>query len=170
MTIALQDRQSLGDLFDESPNRSYSLPARAYIQPGYLSVEQHEIFYKSWQYICHIEQLLNPGDYVAFKIQDRPIIALRDRDGELRAFYNVCRHRGHELLSGEGNVKTIVCPYHAWCYDLKGGLFSARYAESIENFDYEDFSLMPVQVEEFCSMIFVNLDHTGEVLVFAFRH
>jgi len=164
MTIPFQELNSLGDRFDPSPTRSFSLPARAYTQPGYLDVEQDEIFYKSWQYVCHIEQVQNPGDYTVADIQGRPIVVLRDREGGLQAFYNVCRHRGHELLSGEGNIKSIVCPYHAWCYDLKGKLFSARYAEQVENFDMADFSLMPVQIEEYCSMIFVNLDPEAEPL------
>ena len=164
MSLSIQELQSLGKGFDALPNRSFSLPAKAYVQSSYLDVEREEIHYKSWQYVCHIEKLKNPGDYTAFDIQGRPVVALRDRGGELRAFYNVCRHRGHELLSGEGNTKTIVCPYHAWCYDLKGNLFSARYTKQVENFDMADFSLMPIQVEVFCGMVFVNLDNSAESL------
>ncbi|MEM7117038.1 MAG: SRPBCC family protein [Chloroflexota bacterium] len=158
MSVSVLELQTLGEKFDEAPEKSFSLPARAYVQSGYLAVEQEGIFYKSWQYVCHIEQVKKPGDYVAVKIQERPIVVLRNREGELRAFYNVCRHRGHELLNETGNTKTIVCPYHAWCYDLNGRLFSARHVQTMEHFDMADFSLMPVQVEEFCSMIFVNLD------------
>lgn len=158
MSVSIQELQTLGEKFDAAPEKSFSLPARAYVQAGYLAVEQEGIFYKSWQYVCHIEQLKAAGDYVAVNIQERPIVVLRNREGELQAFYNVCRHRGHELLNGTGNTKTIVCPYHAWCYDLNGRLFSARHVKTMENFDMADFSLMPVQVEEFCSMIFVNLD------------
>jgi choline monooxygenase len=158
MAIPQHELDTLGDLFDEVPTRSFSLPARAYTQAGYFDLEKEAIFYQSWQYVCHEEALRSPGDYYAFKIQDRPVVALRDRDGQLRAFYNVCRHRGHELLNGSGSTKTIVCPYHAWCYDLTGGLINARHADKVENFDVADFSLMPVQIETFCSMIFVNLD------------
>ncbi len=164
MTVSIQELQTLSHRFDAEPNRSFSLPARAYVQASYLDVEREEIHYKSWQYVCHIEKLKNAGDYIAFDIQERPIVALRDRDGELQAFYNVCRHRGHELLSGEGNTKTIVCPYHAWCYDLKGKLFAARYTKQMENFDYADFSLLPIQIEVFCGMVFVNLDESAEPL------
>jgi phenylpropionate dioxygenase-like ring-hydroxylating dioxygenase large terminal subunit len=156
--IPLDDLITLADGFDAVPERSFSLPARAYIEQGYIDVEQEAIFYKSWQYVCHVGQLKNPGDYVAIDIQGRPVVALRDREGILRAFYNVCRHRGHELLRGEGNTRSIICPYHAWCYHLDGTLFSARHSELVQNFSFDDFGLMPVQIEEFCSMVFVNLD------------
>lgn len=158
MTISVQDLRTLFQGFDPRPERSFSLPAKAYIRPEYLTVENDAIFFKSWQFVCHAEQLSRPGDYIAFDIQGRPVTALRDRQGILRAFYNVCRHRGHELLSGSGRIKTIVCPYHAWCYHLDGSLFSVRHADQMENFSMADFGLMPVQAEEFCSMIFVNLD------------
>jgi choline monooxygenase len=164
MTISTLDLQTLGDRFDPAPQRSFSLPARTYVQPSYVPVEREAIFYKSWQYVCHVEQLRRPGDYMALMVQEMPIVALRDRNGKLQAYYNVCRHRGHELLQGQGNVKTIVCPYHAWCYDLNGRLFSARHSQTVENFDFADFSLMPVQIEQFCSMIFVNLDPTAAPL------
>ncbi len=156
--IPVNELQTLADGFDVMPQRSFSLPARAYIQPGYLDVEQDAIYYKSWQYVCHVEQLRKPGDYVAINIQGRPIVVLRDRERMLRAFYNVCRHRGHELLQGKGNVKAIVCPYHAWSYNLDGSLASVRRSETIQDFDFSEFGLMSIQTEEFCSMIFINLD------------
>ncbi|MCK6627374.1 MAG: ring-hydroxylating oxygenase subunit alpha [Anaerolineae bacterium] len=164
MAISISELQTLADRFDVVPQRSYSLPARAYTQPGYLDIEQEAIFYKSWQYVCHLEQLRQPGDYIAIDIQGQPIIALRDRAGVLRAFYNVCRHRGHELVKGEGNLKAIVCPYHAWCYSLDGKLLSARHSNTIENFDCDDFGLMPVQIEAFCTMIFINLNPEAKSL------
>ena len=86
MSVSVLELQTLGENFDTAPQRSFSLPARAYVQPGYLPVEQEGIFYKSWQYMCHIEQLKKPGDYVAVNIQERPIVVLRNREGELQAF------------------------------------------------------------------------------------
>ena len=165
MAISVEELTSLGDKFDSDPTNSFSLPSKAYLRPGYLDLEKKEIFYKSWQYVCHVGSLKEPGDHVAVDLQGRPIVVLRDREGELQAFYNVCRHRGHELLSGKGNTKTIVCPYHAWCYDLKGQLFSVRYADKVQNFDMVDFTLMPVQVDTFCSMVFVNLDPDAASMV-----
>ncbi|MEM8857233.1 MAG: ring-hydroxylating oxygenase subunit alpha [Chloroflexota bacterium] len=162
MTISVEELTSLGDRFDEDPTKSFSLPVKTYIRQDYLELEKEEVFYKSWQYVCHIESLKKAGDYVTITIQERPVVVVRDRDGLLQAFYNVCRHRGHELLSGSGNTTRIMCPYHAWGYDLKGKLVYVRHGNKVQNFDYGDFSLMSIQVEEFCSMVFINLDPEAE--------
>ena len=91
MMISAEELTSLRAGFDEDPTKSYSLPAKAYLRPDFLNLEKEEVFYKSWQYVCHIESLKNPGDYVTIDIQGRPIVALRDREGGLQAFYNVRR-------------------------------------------------------------------------------
>ena len=83
---------------------------------------------------------------------------VRDREGTLRAFYNVCKHRAHELLSGEGETTRIMCPYHAWVYDLTGQLRRAPETESLTAFDPSEICLDQVRVEEFCGFIYVNLD------------
>ncbi len=159
MTITQADLESLSDGFDAVPERSYTLPARSYVQQGYLDVERDALFDRNWQYVCHAEGLREPGDYVAFEIQGQGLFAIRDRDSELRAFYNVCQHRAHELLSGQGNTRnTITCPYHAWSYHLDGRLRAARRSEFIENFDPAEICLRAVQVEEFCNLVFANLD------------
>ena len=144
--------------YDPVPERSYSLHADCYQEPKILEAERVAIFHRSWQFLCHAEKLRDDGSYVATDIQGMGVFAIRDDKGKLRAFYNVCRHRAHELVQGEGHKKLITCPYHAWTYDLDGRLKTARKIEDIENFDKQDFCLMPVQVEEFCSLIFINLD------------
>lgn len=144
--------------YDPVPERSYSLHADCYRDPKYLEAERVAIFRRSWQFLCHAEKLRDAGSYVATDIQGMGVFAIRDDKGKLRAFYNVCRHRAHELVQGEGHKKLITCPYHAWTYDLDGRLKTARKIEDIENFDKQDFCLTPVQVEEFCSLIFINLD------------
>ncbi|MFM6250184.1 MAG: aromatic ring-hydroxylating oxygenase subunit alpha, partial [Dolichospermum sp.] len=139
MTISIRELQTLTKHFNKDPKSSYSLPSRAYINPDFLDIEREAIFYNSWQYVCHLEQLRHPGleqlrhpgDYITLDIQGRPIIVLRDRTGVLRSFYNVCRHRGHELVKDQGNIKTIVCPYHAWVYNLDGTFHSARHSNTI---------------------------------------
>ena len=83
---------------------------------------------------------------------------MRDRQGTLRAFYNVCKHRAHRLLSGEGTTGGIVCPYHAWTYTLDGQLFRAPHTESLEGFDVAGICLDRIRVEEFCGFVYVNLD------------
>ena len=87
-----------------------------------------------------------------------PIAVVRDRDGDLRAFYNVCKHRAHELLSGSGTTRNIVCPYHAWTYDLTGQLKAARRADRMDTFDKSEICLDQVRVEEFGGFVYVNLD------------
>ncbi|HEY5738142.1 MAG TPA: aromatic ring-hydroxylating dioxygenase subunit alpha [Gammaproteobacteria bacterium] len=92
------------------------------------------------------------------QVCEQNIIVIRDRDGELKAYYNVCQHRGHELLFGSGKVRTITCPYHAWSYGFDGELKAARNTERMAGFDKCEFALKPVQVEVFCGLVFVNLD------------
>ena len=150
--------------YDENPSRSYSINAQCYQDPKFLEVEKQQIFHKSWQFICHEEKLREPGSYVAADVQGQSIFAARDAQGELRAFYNVCKHRGHELLSGEGQTRVITCPYHAWVYNLDGSLKRARRSELIENFDINSICLNQVKIETFCHLVFVNLDSSASAL------
>ena len=144
--------------YDPVASRSGSIHSDCYLDARFLEVEREQVFHRSWQFLCHEEKLREPGSYVATDVQGQSIFVARDQDGELRGFYNVCRHRGHELLSGQGKINTITCPYHAWVYNLDGSLRRARRSELIENFCESDIHLMPIQVETFCHLIFVNLD------------
>ena len=150
--------------FDSDPFNSWSIHTRCYQDPQFLKIDQEQIFHKSWQFLCHESKLSEPGSYVTASIQGQSVFATRDHNGELRGFYNVCKHRGHELLSGEGNKKLIVCPYHAWCYNLDGSLKAARRSEVLKNFTKSDIHLEPVRVEIFCHMVFVNLDPNAQAL------
>lgn len=157
--LSAADYQRLSQGFDfDRPARSHSIHADCYRQPKFLRVEQAQVFHKSWQFLCHEEKLREPGSYVAADVQGQSIFACRDGSGELRAFYNVCKHRGHELLFGEGVAKSIICPYHAWVYSLGGQLINVRREEYIENFDKKDVCLDAVRVEVFCHLVFINLD------------
>jgi choline monooxygenase len=142
----------------DQPQLSSSLHAICYTDEKYLEAERHAIFQKTWQWACHEEKLREAGSYFVKDIVGHSILLLRNIDGDLRAFYNVCQHRAHELLQGEGTTQMIVCPYHAWCYDLNGELRSARHTEHLEEFNQEEICLNQVQVEEFCGFIYVNLD------------
>ena len=126
----------------EDATRSYTLPARYYTDPAVFEREKEEIFFKSWQYVGPASEVAQPGDYMTTTIVDQGVFAIRGRDGELRAFYNVCQHRAHELLQGKGNVKAVItCPYHAWAYAPDGALRTARNCEAVAGFDKKDFSL-----------------------------
>ena len=144
--------------FDPEPQKSLSLSADAYVDPLWFEIDQQAIIARSWQWVCHVEKVREPGAYLSTTIAGKPIAIIRDRSGELRAFYNVCKHRAHELLSGEGNTTRIMCPYHAWVYHLDGRLARAPHTEHLDGFSVDDICLDQVQVEEFCGFIYVNLD------------
>ena len=151
--------------FDPDPNRALSLRKEAYVDAGWYEVDRAGILAKSWQWVCHVEKLRTPGSYVATRIAGHPIAVVRDREGLLRAFYNVCKHRAHELLSGEGETTRIMCPYHAWVYKLDGQLVRAPETDHLEDFSPSDICLDSVQVEEFAGFVFVNLDPQAASLV-----
>ena len=97
--------------------------------------------------------------YLVRDIADESIVVIRDTEGELRAFYNVCQHRAHRLLEGEGTLgKLITCPYHAWTYDTTGQLKVARGTQQIEDFDISSICLKTVRLDLLCGFMFVNLD------------
>ena len=144
--------------YDDVAVRSHSINTRCYVDAKFTGIEREQIFHRSWQFLCHEENLRQPGDYVSASIEGQSVVALRNRDGELAAFYNVCKHRGHELLTGSGNVKRVTCPYHAWTYDLDGALVNAPRSEYLENFEQKSICLDRVRLEVFCHLVFVNLD------------
>ncbi len=140
------------------PGASMSLHADAYTKPAWFDADQGQIVRRSWQWVCHVEKLREPGAFVTEDIGGMPIVAVRDKQGELRAFYNVCQHRAHHLVEGEGTVANLVCPYHAWSYDLSGQLTTARHTNNLTDFATEDICLDQVQIEEFGGFVYVNLD------------
>ena len=143
----------------DDPTFSYTLPSRYYTDPEIFELEKEKIFHRSWTYLCHASQVRNAGDYVADSVAGQGVFAVRGRDGELRAFHNVCQHRAHELVRGSGTSKAVItCPYHAWAYGLDGELRTARNCEHVRGFDRRDFGLKPVRVEVLCDLVFVNLD------------
>jgi len=158
ITVTPDEVTGIASGYDEAPDRSMSLRADAYTDPKWAQVDLQAIFRRTWQWVCHVEKLSEPGSYVTAYIADMPVMVVRDRSGELRAFYNVCKHRAHELLSGAGTTRSIVCPYHAWSYDLTGALVGARRADRMETFDKGSICLDGIQVEEFCGFVYVNLD------------
>ena len=158
------DVERIAKGYDKKPERSSSLMADAYTDPSWFAFERRAIFAQSWQWICHVEKLREPGAYVTAEIAGRPICVVRDKSGQLRAFYNVCKHRAHELLRGEGRTAVILCPYHAWSYNLEGRLVRAPHSEALEQFDQGSICLDAVQVEEFCGFVYVNLSGDGPSL------
>lgn len=135
-----------------------SLHAAAYVETRWFDADRSAVFARSWQLICHVEKLTEPGSYQSATVAGMPIVVVRDRDAHLRAFYNVCKHRAHELVSGSGRTRNLVCPYHAWTYGLTGELKAARRADRMSGFDTSTICLDAVHVEVFCGFVYVNLD------------
>ena len=144
--------------FNADPDRAVTLPGRYYHDPEIFARERDAIWFKSWQFVGYLKDLQNPGDYITSDVLDQKIVVVRDRDGALRGFYNVCMHRGHVLVEGSGNKIILTCPFHAWSYDTTGALKAAGNAENVAGFRLEDFMLTEVRVEAFLHMVFVNLD------------
>jgi len=154
----------IGQGWNPDPSASLSLHADAYTHPKWFDADQRYIIRRSWQWLCHVEVVREPGSYVAETVSGMPIVVIRDRSGELRGFYNVCKHRAHQLLSGTGTAGAIVCPYHAWTYALDGTLFAARETENLVDFDTSNICLDQVGVEEFGGFVYVNLDSAARPL------
>ncbi len=157
-TLTTADVERISQGYHPEPDRSHSLRAEAYTDESWDAIDRAAIFARTWQWVCHVEKLREPGNYVTVDIAGQPIVVVRDRSGDLRAFYNVCKHRAHELVQGSGTTKNLVCPYHAWTYGLDGQLKASRRADQLPGFDQGSICLDGVQVEEFGGFVYANLD------------
>ena len=135
-----------------------SLEARFYTDPAIFRAEMAGLFLRTWQFAGHLSRIPHAGDYFAFEIAGQSLFAIRGRDGAVRVFYNVCQHRAHELVSGSGTARVVVCPYHSWTYELTGHLRAAPNTKSVPGFDRDDICLTEVACEDFHGFLFVNLD------------
>jgi phenylpropionate dioxygenase-like ring-hydroxylating dioxygenase large terminal subunit len=149
--------------FVEDATHSWMLPSRYYTDPAVQEREVAAIFKHSWIKVGHVCDLQKAGDYLTETIAGQPVMAVRGRDGEVRGFYNVCQHRGHELLKGRGNVKVgITCPYHAWLYEFDGTLKNARLTDDVPDFDKSMFGLRPLPLAIAGGLVFINLASAAE--------
>lgn len=140
------------------------LPVEAYTSEAWHKREQRELFARSWVFAGMVEDLEAPGDYRIVGAGAASLILLRDDAGHLRAFHNVCRHRGTRLLEGRGNVaRGIACFYHRWAYDLAGRLTTVSLArDQFPGLDKSTLGLHPAQVGIWQDMVFVNPDPAAE--------
>jgi phenylpropionate dioxygenase-like ring-hydroxylating dioxygenase large terminal subunit len=163
-SISNSDLEHIRKGYHPDPANSLSLNADAYTEQYWYDIDRESIIRRSWQWVCHAEKLGEPGSYLATEVAGQPILLIRDKSGDLRAFYNVCKHRAMQLYSGEGKTNKIMCPYHAWTYDLSGQLQRAPETDHLLNFDIKDICLDAVRVEEFCGFIYLNLDPDATAL------
>jgi phenylpropionate dioxygenase-like ring-hydroxylating dioxygenase large terminal subunit len=135
-----------------------TLPFDWYSDPAVLRLERDRIFRRTWQYAGRVDQVAEPGAFFTCDLGGVPVVVVRGKEGALRAFLNVCRHRGSLVCEGEGKRETLQCPYHAWTYGLDGSLRAAPRSEREPGFDKDDLGLVPVSVDSWGPFVFVNPD------------
>lgn len=147
-----------------SPLRE-TLPSQYYWAKDIFELEKERIFYDTWLYVGRVQSIPGPGDFITQDIVDECVIVVRDKQGAINAFSNVCRHRGNKLCSaasGKFRGSAIPCQYHGWTYDLEGKLIATPNMIGTEGFSKEDFPLYPVSIHIWKGCIFVNLSANPE--------
>ncbi|HEX4243130.1 MAG TPA: aromatic ring-hydroxylating dioxygenase subunit alpha [Steroidobacteraceae bacterium] len=135
-----------------------ALPAWVYNHPDLSRLEHERILMPSWQIVCHVNSIPKSGDFVTFDLGPESVMVMRDREGAIRGFHNVCRHRGARLLDGAGNCPaTITCPYHGWTYRHDGGLIGMPVRESFPGLDRGEHGLRPVRTDVAFGFVFACL-------------
>ena len=129
-----------------------------YTDPAVLALEQERIFRHSWQYVARQDEVAESGSFAATRVGDVPVVLVRDEDRTLRAFLNVCRHRGSLVCTGSGKRATLQCPYHAWTYGLDGALVAAPRFSREGGTDHPDLGLVQLQLDTWGPLVFVNPD------------
>lgn len=137
---------------------AHAMPPSVYTSPEFLQRELQDVFAKEWVCVGRADALPNPGDYVTYEIAGQPVFVIRDGDGSLQAMSNVCLHRMSTLLEGRGNVRMIVCPYHAWAYNIDGTLRGAPAMEGNRDFKRECYKLPHIRCEEWLGWVMVTLN------------
>jgi Rieske 2Fe-2S family protein len=137
-----------------------TLPSRSYVDPAVYQREMANVFSAEWICIGHVSDWESAGSFRRLNVADRQIIIVRQHDSSLRGFYNTCRHRGSALCetqSGQFRASRIICPYHAWVYDLSGSLLKTSRVPDGFELEKENLSLYPVTVDSWSGFVFVNL-------------
>jgi phenylpropionate dioxygenase-like ring-hydroxylating dioxygenase large terminal subunit len=135
-----------------------TLPWGWYSDPAVLQLERERIFRRSWQYVGHVGEVSEPGSFAATRVGDIPVVLVRDREDTLRAFLNVCRHRGSIICDGQGRRETLQCPYHAWTYGLDGRLITAPRSKREGGIESSELGLVQLQLDTWGPLVFVNPD------------
>jgi phenylpropionate dioxygenase-like ring-hydroxylating dioxygenase large terminal subunit len=151
---------------DSSPlEEAYTIPASWYVDEGVAALERQFVFGGTWQVVARADQLQQPGQFVTAQLAGEPLVVVRGPDGQLRAFYNVCRHHAAAVVTEESGVASIFrCPYHGWSYGLDGSLKGAPEFEGVCRFDRGQNGLATVQVAAWEQFVFVNLDASAPQL------
>ena len=147
---------------EADPLDGFSLPGWVYRDPEFFRLEMARVIRPAWQIVCHISDLREPGDWRTLDCLGESVIVIRGPDGAVRAFANVCRHRGARLVDGtDGCAKRLTCLYHAWTYAADGRLIGVPRKEDYPGLDMADWGLIPVELEEWRGFLFVRLESGG---------
>lgn len=149
---------------DTDPDAGWSLPAWTYSDPEFFEVEMRRVMRPSWQVVCHLSDVPSVGDYHTLEYLGESIIVVRGQDQKVRAFTNVCRHRGARLVDGPSGcavARKLTCPYHAWSFDLEGRLVGVPLKATYPGLDQSKHGLVPVDLEIWRGFIFVRLENDG---------
>lgn len=147
-----------------------TMPGEYYTSPAILAEERDRIFARQWNCVGRSAAIARAGDFIVREVAGESIIVLRDRGGELRAFFNVCRHRGTRICQERSGrfSETIQCPYHAWTYATDGRLIGAPHMQDVEGFDRKNYPLHAAAVAESGGFLFVNVAREPEPFAVAF--
>jgi phenylpropionate dioxygenase-like ring-hydroxylating dioxygenase large terminal subunit len=148
-----------------NPDEYLGLPGWVYSNPRFFAAERERVLAPSWQVVCHLNDIPQAGDFHTFEFIGESIVVVRGRDGVPRAFSNVCLHRGARLLDGPtGQCDRIICPYHAWSYNLEGRLSGIPLLETYPDFHLGERRLPEIELEVFKGFIFIRLEGGGPSL------
>jgi choline monooxygenase len=154
--------------FNPDLARASTIPARWYTDPAMLAAENRSVFGRTWQCVGQSQWVAEPGSYFGCDVGSEPVLVARAKDGELRAFSNVCRHRGSLLAAEPRCANAIRCPYHAWTYSLDGRLLSQPEFEGVEDWDRSKVRLPEFRAATWGPFVFVNLDAQAPALLDVF--
>ncbi len=144
------------------PQEGISLPGWLYHDPEFFAVESDRVIRPAWQIVCHSSEIPSPGDWRTLDYLGESIIVIRGSDGSIRAFANICRHRGSRLVDGvQGCARRLVCPYHGWSYASDGRLTGVPGRSDYPGLDLGRLGLLPVDLEQWNGFLFVRLEGGG---------
>ena len=152
-----------GDIFARTGNGRRGLPVWAFNNAELADLEMKQVFLAHWFWVGHVSEMPETGDYLCRELGDERAVVIRGKDGEIRAFHNLCRHRGSRVLEGkQGNCKSaIVCPFHAWSYHLDGRLKTIPRVDTFPELNTADYALKPIECEIWQGLVFIRFAGDG---------
>ncbi len=146
----------------EAIERAHTIPSTWYVDPAFHLADRHWVFSRTWQYVGAASNVAEPGASMRLRIAGEPILVVRDEGGVLRAFFDVCRHRGGPLVVKGERSFVLKCRYHGWTYRLDGTLRGLPKWDRVELFDACDHGLAPIEVREWQGLVFVRTNPAPE--------